>query len=87
MLLTDGQHVISRVETHLSDGSTQVSGTLTADTIRLLAKLHPNIFPEGSLLQVSGVLQAFFHISHVYVNVSVELFVFYVTPLVVYTHK
>ena len=49
----DGQHVISRVETHLSDGSTQVSTNLTPETAQLLAKLHPNMFPStGHVMQV-----------------------------------
>lgn len=38
--------MISKVETHMSDGSTQISSTLTAETASLLAKLHPNMFPS-----------------------------------------
>ncbi|XP_013420859.1 calcium-responsive transcription factor [Lingula anatina] len=48
----DGQHVISRVETLMSDGSTQVSDSLTPETAQLLSKLHPSMFPAGSFLQV-----------------------------------
>ncbi|KAK7480199.1 hypothetical protein BaRGS_00028584 [Batillaria attramentaria] len=48
----DGHHVISRIETHLSDGTTQVSTTLTPETARLLSKLHPGLFPSDSLLQL-----------------------------------
>lgn len=47
----DGHHVISRIETHLSDGTTRVSTTLTPETAQLLSRLHPNMFPAGSLLQ------------------------------------
>ncbi|XP_048769855.1 calcium-responsive transcription factor-like isoform X2 [Ostrea edulis] len=46
----DGHHVISRIETHLSDGSTQVSTHLTPETAQLLSRLHPNMFPAGCLL-------------------------------------
>lgn len=49
---TDGHHVISRIETHLSDGSTQVSTHLTPETAQLLSRLHPNMFPAGCLLPV-----------------------------------
>lgn len=46
-------HVISRVETHLSDGTTQVSNRLSPETAQLLAKLHPGVFSStGALLQV-----------------------------------
>ncbi|XP_067951100.1 calcium-responsive transcription factor-like [Watersipora subatra] len=38
-------HTISRVETHMSDGSTQVTGGLTPETAALLARLHPSMFP------------------------------------------
>ena len=51
--VTDGHHVISKVETHLSDGSTRVSSHLTLETAQLLSKLHPNMFPAGSIVQVS----------------------------------
>ncbi|CAC5415222.1 CARF [Mytilus coruscus] len=47
----DGHHVISRIETHLSNGTTRVSTTLTPETAQLLSRLHPNMFPAGSLLQ------------------------------------
>lgn len=47
----EGHHVVSRIETHLSDGSTRVSTTLTPETAQLLSRLHPNMFPAGSLLQ------------------------------------
>lgn len=47
-----GPHMVSRVETHLSDGSTQVSAHLTPETAELLTKLHPSIFPSGSIVQV-----------------------------------
>ncbi|XP_064628152.1 calcium-responsive transcription factor-like [Lineus longissimus] len=53
-----GGHIISRVETHLSDGTTQVSTSLTPETAQLLAKLHPNMFPQGNLLQVHDSSQA-----------------------------
>ncbi|XP_071113137.1 calcium-responsive transcription factor-like [Haliotis cracherodii] len=49
----DGHHIISRIETHLSDGTTQVSTTLTPETAQLLSRLHPGMFPAGSLLQLS----------------------------------
>jgi len=29
----------------MSDGTTQISDTLTAETAQLLARLHPNMFP------------------------------------------
>ncbi|XP_055888420.1 calcium-responsive transcription factor-like isoform X2 [Biomphalaria glabrata] len=48
----DGHHIISRIETHLSDGTTQVSTTLTPETAQLLSRLHPGLFPAGSLLQI-----------------------------------
>ncbi|KAL5010254.1 hypothetical protein ScPMuIL_012559 [Solemya velum] len=48
----DGHHVISRIETHLSDGSTQVNTTLTPETASLLSRLHPSMFPANSLLQL-----------------------------------
>ncbi|KAK6168617.1 hypothetical protein SNE40_019814 [Patella caerulea] len=47
----DGHHVISRIETHLSDGTTHVSNTITPETAQLLSRLHPGMFPAGSLLQ------------------------------------
>ena len=37
----------------MSDGTTEVSTSLTPDTAKLLARLHPNMFPAGSLLSVS----------------------------------
>ncbi|XP_064594402.1 calcium-responsive transcription factor-like [Liolophura sinensis] len=43
----DGHHVISRIETHLSDGTTQISNTLTPETAQLLSNLHPSMFPGG----------------------------------------
>lgn len=46
----DGHHVISRIETHLSDGSTRISTHLTPETAQLLSRLHPNMFPAGCLL-------------------------------------
>ena len=51
--LADGQHVISRVETRLSDGSTRITNSLTPETAKLLAKLHPNMFPPETLMEVS----------------------------------
>ncbi|KAK3096922.1 hypothetical protein FSP39_004786 [Pinctada imbricata] len=45
----DGHHVISRIETHLSDGTTKISTHLTPETAQLLSKLHPNMFPAGFL--------------------------------------
>ncbi|RUS75636.1 hypothetical protein EGW08_016607 [Elysia chlorotica] len=53
----DGHHIISRIETHLSDGTTQVSTTLTPETAQLLSRLHPGLFPAGSLLQLEGMDQ------------------------------
>ncbi|KAK7108703.1 calcium-responsive transcription factor-like [Littorina saxatilis] len=50
----DGHHIISRIETHLSDGTTQVSTTLTPETAQLLSKLHPAIFPADSLMQLGS---------------------------------
>ncbi|KAK7108704.1 hypothetical protein V1264_016389 [Littorina saxatilis] len=49
----DGHHM-SRMETHLSDGTTQVSTTLTPETAQLLSKLHPAIFPADSLMQLGS---------------------------------
>ena len=43
--------MISRIETHLSDGSTQTSSTLNAETAQLLSRLHPGLFPAGSFMQ------------------------------------
>ena len=55
--LTEGeQHVISKVETHLSDGSTQISSTLAPETAQLLSKLHPNMFSNASIVQVLCIL-------------------------------
>jgi len=65
----DGYHIISRVETHLSDGTTQISTSLTPETAQMLAKLtpetasllsklHPNMFPEGTYLQSEAELNA-----------------------------
>ena len=51
--LPDGSHVISRIETHLSDGTTQISTSLTPETAQLLARLNPSMFPAGSLVQVT----------------------------------
>ncbi|KAH9518475.1 hypothetical protein Btru_016884 [Bulinus truncatus] len=51
----DGHHIISRIETHLSDGTTQVSTTLTPETAQLLSRLHPSLFPAGSLLRLDTV--------------------------------
>ncbi|XP_059157501.1 calcium-responsive transcription factor-like isoform X2 [Physella acuta] len=48
----DGHHIISRIETHLSDGTTQVSTSLTPETAQLLSRLHPGLFPVGSLLRL-----------------------------------
>ncbi|XP_052236823.1 calcium-responsive transcription factor-like isoform X2 [Dreissena polymorpha] len=48
----DGEHVISRIETHMSDGSTQISTTLTPETAQLLARLNPHMFPPASLSQL-----------------------------------
>ena len=48
-------HMISRVETRLSDGSIRVSNGLTPETAKLLSKLHPNMFPPESLLEVMYV--------------------------------
>lgn len=45
--VSDGHHVISRIETHLSDGTTQISNTLTPETAQLLSNLHPSMFPGG----------------------------------------
>jgi len=53
LFLPDGEHVISRIETHMSDGTTYVSSTLTPETAQLLARLNPSMFPPGSLVQVS----------------------------------
>ncbi|XP_076445507.1 calcium-responsive transcription factor-like [Babylonia areolata] len=50
----EGHHIISRIETHLSDGTTQVSTTLTPETAQLLSKLHPAIFPADSLMQLGS---------------------------------
>lgn len=44
-------HVISRIETHLSDGSMRVSTSLTPETAQLLSRLHPNMFPANLLMQ------------------------------------
>ena len=52
LFYSDGHHVISRVETQLSDGTTQISNSLTPETAQLLSKLHPNMFPAASLMQV-----------------------------------
>lgn len=51
----DGQHVISRIETHLSDGTTQVSTTLTPETAQLLSKLHPGLISTGNFMQLPAV--------------------------------
>ena len=48
----DGHHIVSRIETHLSDGTTQVSTTLTPETAQLLSRLHPGMFSASNLLQV-----------------------------------
>ncbi|XP_052807194.1 calcium-responsive transcription factor-like isoform X1 [Mya arenaria] len=48
----DGEHVISRIETHMSDGSTQISTSLTPETAQILARLNPSLFPPGSLIQL-----------------------------------
>ncbi|GAB1598911.1 calcium-responsive transcription factor-like [Argonauta hians] len=48
----DGQHVISRIETHLSDGTTQVSTSLTPETAQLLSKIHPSLISSGSFIQL-----------------------------------
>ncbi|XP_074656196.1 calcium-responsive transcription factor-like isoform X2 [Tubulanus polymorphus] len=55
----DDGHVISKVETHLSDGSTQISPALTPETASLLSKIHPNMFTANNLLSpiVEGELQ------------------------------
>ncbi|KAL3884171.1 hypothetical protein ACJMK2_030391 [Sinanodonta woodiana] len=50
----DGSHVISRIETHLSDGTTQISNSLTPETAQLLVRLNPAIFPPGTLVQLQG---------------------------------
>lgn len=50
----DGSHVISRIETHLSDGTTQISTSLTPETAQLLARLNPSMFPIGSLVQLQN---------------------------------
>lgn len=50
--LAEGGHVISRIETHMSDGTTQISTSLTPETAQLLARLNPAMFPPGSLVQV-----------------------------------
>ncbi|BFZ24855.1 hypothetical protein BsWGS_27894 [Bradybaena similaris] len=50
----DGHHIISRIETHLSDGTTQVSATLTPETAQLLSRLHPTLFSAGSILRLEG---------------------------------
>jgi hypothetical protein len=55
-LCSDGQHVISRVETRLSDGSIKVSNGLTPETAKILSKLHPNMFPPEGLIEVGPVL-------------------------------
>lgn len=60
-LNTEGHHIISRIETHLSDGTTQVSTTLTPETAQLLSKLHPGLFPEGTLLQVCDSVVSYYH--------------------------
>ncbi|XP_067129180.1 calcium-responsive transcription factor-like isoform X2 [Centruroides vittatus] len=49
--------VISRIEAHLSDGSTRVSSTLTPETFELLSRLHPSVFPPGSLIQLAETNQ------------------------------
>jgi hypothetical protein len=111
--ILEGHHVVSRIETHLSDGwnyskliqelqisnvhpwlevapryqyqtdwvydlipnvsdfsrhvwlkyccMCRVSTTLTPETAQLLSRLHPNMFPAGSLLQVFKLL----HISSI----------------------
>lgn len=56
MVFAEGQHVISRVETKLSDGSTKISNNLTPETAQLLTKLHPNMFPPDSLSEVCSGL-------------------------------
>ncbi|KAK3609146.1 hypothetical protein CHS0354_032673 [Potamilus streckersoni] len=50
----DGSHVISRIETHLSDGTTHISNSLTPETAQLLVRLNPAIFPPGTLVQLQG---------------------------------
>lgn len=49
--------IISRIEAHLSDGSTRVSSTLTPETFELLSRLHPSVFPPGSLIQLAETNQ------------------------------
>ncbi|XP_036369822.1 calcium-responsive transcription factor-like isoform X1 [Octopus sinensis] len=51
----DGQHVISRIETHLSDGTTQVSTSLTPETAQLLSKIHPSLISAGSFIQLPSI--------------------------------
>lgn len=48
----EGGHVISRIETHMSDGTTKISSSLTSETAQLLARLNPAMFPPGSLVHV-----------------------------------
>ncbi|KAL4232759.1 hypothetical protein ACF0H5_007447 [Mactra antiquata] len=50
----DEGHVISRIETHMSDGTTQISSSLTPETAQLLARLNPAMFPPGSLVQLKA---------------------------------
>ncbi|XP_041352551.1 calcium-responsive transcription factor-like [Gigantopelta aegis] len=52
----DGHHIVSRIETHLSDGTTQVSTTLTPETAELLSRLHPGMFSASNLLQLTPTL-------------------------------
>lgn len=50
----EGGHVISRIETHMSDGTTKISTSLTSETAQLLARLNPAMFPPGSLVQLKA---------------------------------
>lgn len=68
----EGGHVISRIETHMSDGTTQISTSLTPETAQLLARLNPAMFPPGSLVQLKAENESQVSIQAVSNNVTLN---------------
>lgn len=50
--LAADDHVISHVETQMSDGTTQISNSLTPETAQVLAKLDPTTYAGTNIRPV-----------------------------------
>ena len=48
----DGSAIISRVETHMTDGTTRVCDSISPETAQLLSQLTPKMFTHQNITQV-----------------------------------